>query len=157
MYEPTTKLLSRERNRPLMHTPTLRVASTVLVVDAGTCITYDFMTADKTYHGGSILPGIDMRFEALSLLTAKLPKLEKTTLDDFIGKSTATSIQTGVQIGVLHELKGFITQYEAKYGDLQLVLTGGDAPYFESQLKNEIFVEPNLVPIGLNYILNSAT
>jgi type III pantothenate kinase len=156
LYE-TPETLGNDRIAGVMGAALLFPNTAVLVVDAGTCITYDFMTADKTYHGGSILPGIDMRLEALSTLTARLPHLERADLNDFIGKSTATSIQTGVQVGVLHELKGFIEQYIARFGDLKVVLTGGDATYFESQLKNKIFVQPNLVLVGLNHILNSAS
>lgn len=156
LYE-TPETLGNDRVAAVMGATLLFPNTAVLVVDAGTCITYDFMTADKTYHGGSILPGIDMRLEALATLTARLPHLKRANLNDFIGKNTATSIQTGVQVGVLHELKGFIDQYTARFGDLKVVLTGGDATYFESQLKNKIFVQPNLVLVGLNHILNSAS
>lgn len=129
----------------------------VLIVDAGTCITYDFITADKHYEGGSILPGIEMRFKALNHFTAKLPLVKQVVLTDFIGKSTETSIQTGIMQGVLHELRGFKSQYQQKYGNIRLVITGGDTSYFESQLKNEIFAQPNLVLIGLNAILTYNT
>ncbi|CAA6821105.1 MAG: Pantothenate kinase type III, CoaX-like (EC [uncultured Aureispira sp.] len=126
----------------------------VLVMDAGTCITYDFITAEATYMGGSILPGITMRFQALHELTAKLPLIEPVHLEHFIGTSTQTSIQTGVLYGVLHELRGFKLQYEQEFGNIKVIVTGGDASYFESQLKNEIFAQPKLVLIGLNKILN---
>lgn len=125
----------------------------VLIVDAGTCITYDFVTKEGVYKGGSILPGIVMRFRALHHFTAKLPLVEPLILEDFVGKSTATSIQTGIMQGVLHELRGFGEQYQQKYGIIRLVITGGDTSYFESQLKNVIFAQPNLVLIGLNQIL----
>lgn len=126
----------------------------VLIVDAGTCITYDFVRGDGTYMGGSILPGITMRFRALHELTAKLPLVEPQPLDSFIGTSTHSSIQTGVLQGVLHELRGFKAQYEQQFGPIRTIVTGGDASYFESQLKNEIFALPNLVLVGLNNILN---
>lgn len=126
----------------------------VLVVDAGTCITYDFVTKEGVYMGGSILPGINMRFKALNELTAKLPLIKQEVLSTFVGTSTKTSIQTGIMQGVLHELSGFKAQYEQQFGNIRVIVTGGDASYFESQLKNEIFALPNLVLIGLNKILD---
>ncbi len=125
----------------------------VLVVDAGTCITYDFVEAGGTYWGGAILPGIRMRFKSMASFTAKLPDVAASKPASFIGDNTVHSMQSGVMYGVLHELKGFKAQYEQQFGQLKLIITGGDASYFESQLKNEIFAEPNLVLLGLNTIL----
>ncbi|BDS14602.1 type III pantothenate kinase [Aureispira anguillae] len=153
VYE-TPKTLGNDRLAVVVGATVLYPNEGVLVVDAGTCITYDFITASGVYMGGSILPGINMRFRALHELTAKLPLIEAETLDVFIGTSTKTSIQTGIMQGVLHELKGFRTQYGRQFGNIRLIVTGGDASYFESQLKNEIFAQPNLVLIGLNKILD---
>ncbi|MFK7796975.1 MAG: type III pantothenate kinase [Aureispira sp.] len=125
----------------------------VLVVDAGTCITYDFVTAAGHYLGGSILPGIDMRFRAMHEFTAKLPQANYTTLSTFVGNSTETSLQTGVLYGVLHELEGFAAQYRQQFGSIIVLVTGGSLPHFESQLKSKIFAQPNLVLDGLNAIL----
>ncbi|MCP4443246.1 MAG: type III pantothenate kinase [Aureispira sp.] len=125
----------------------------VLVMDAGTCITYDFVTNTGRYLGGSILPGIEMRLHALPLLTANLPLVKIGPLSSFIGDSTETSIRTGVQCGVLFETAGFILEYQERFKQIRVVITGGDTSFFESQLKNEIFAEPNLVLIGLNQIL----
>lgn len=124
----------------------------VLIVDAGTCITYDFVK-EGHYLGGSILPGIDMRFRAMHEFTAKLPLVESTNLHSFVGYNTETSLQTGVLYGVLHELEGFAAQYREQFGPIIVMVTGGSLPYFESQLKNKIFAQYNLVLDGLNVIL----
>lgn len=125
----------------------------VLVVDAGTCITYDFVTATGRYLGGSICPGIDMRFRAMHEFTARLPRAARGPLSSHIGDSTLTSLQTGVLWGVIHELRGFRAQYEAEYGPVRVLVTGGSAPHFETHLKSEIFAEPYLVLDGLYTIL----
>jgi type III pantothenate kinase len=150
----TPETLGNDRLAAAIGANALYPQENVLIVDAGTCITYDFVTFDASYMGGSILPGIKMRFQALHELTAKLPLIKQEDLDSFIGTSTKTSIQTGVLCGVLHELRGFKSQYEQKFGNIKVIVTGGDASYFESQLKNEIFAQPKLVLIGLNTILN---
>lgn len=153
----TPKTLGNDRLAVVVAATVLYPGQQVLVVDAGTCITYDFITKDAVYMGGNILPGINMRFKALHELTAKLPLIEQDVLETFIGTSTKTSIQTGIMQGVLHELRGFRSQYEHQFGNIQVIVTGGDASYFESQLKSEIFALPNLVLIGLNKILNYNT
>lgn len=152
-YE-TPETLGNDRLAAVIGAHALYPKEGLLVVDAGTCITYDFISAEAKYLGGSILPGIQMRFRALHELTAKLPLIKQEHLERFIGTSTKTSIQTGVLCGVLHELRGFKWQYEQEFGNIKVIVTGGDASYFESQLKNEIFAQPKLVLIGLNTILN---
>ena len=124
-----------------------------LVIDAGTCITYDLLTADKTYHGGTIAPGIQMRLEAMHKMTAKLPLAERSPLGPIIGTSTTTALQNGAQWGALLEAKAFIDQCEEHYGSLQVIFTGGDAGFFEKHLKRKIFVNQHLVLTGLNKIL----
>jgi len=151
----TPKTLGNDRLAAAVGATALYPNKNVLIVDAGTCITYDFVTTDAIYMGGSILPGIKMRFQALHELTAKLPLIKQEPLEgEFIGTSTKTSIQTGILYGVLHELRGFKLQYKQEFGNIKVIVTGGDASYFESQLKNEIFAQPKLVLIGLNKILN---
>lgn len=145
--------LGRDRIAAVVGAWSLYPNENVLVMDAGTCITYDFISDTGRYFGGSILPGIAMRFHALPLLTAKLPLVEKGTLDSFIGNTTETSIRTGVQYGVLYETTGFILEYQQRFKQIRVVITGGDTSFFETQLKNEIFAEPNLVLIGLHQIL----
>ena len=124
-----------------------------LIIDAGTCITYDFVTAENEYLGGAISPGIRMRYKALNNLTANLPLLETEIPNSITGNSTNASIHSGVVNGVLKEIEGVINQYEQKYSDLTVILTGGDANFLSKQLKSSIFANSNFLLEGLNYIL----
>ncbi len=124
-----------------------------LVIDAGTCIKYDFITAKKEYLGGSISPGLLMRFQSLHNFTDRLPLIHPETTRSFTGTSTKDSILTGVQTGIIHEINGFIQQYKKKYGAVKVILSGGDATLFAEHIKSSIFAAPNLVHIGLHEIL----
>jgi type III pantothenate kinase len=124
-----------------------------LIVDAGTCITYDFVNANNEYLGGAISPGISMRYKALHNLTANLPLLEKEVPKSIIGDSTNNSIHSGVVNGVLKEIDGNIETYKQKYANLTVILTGGDANFLSEQLKSSIFANSNFLLEGLNYIL----
>ena len=124
-----------------------------LVIDAGTCITYDFIDGQKNYFGGSIAPGLSMRFKAVNTFTKKLPLVESTESPPLIGNSTESSIQSGVVNGLIAEIDGIINQYKQKYTDLRVILCGGDGRFFENKLKASIFAGPDLVLIGLNSIL----
>lgn len=127
----------------------------ILVIDAGTCIKYEFVTAKGEYLGGAISPGLEMRFKALNTFTDRLPLIVKDEeFDQLTGGTTKESILSGVQNGSLQELKGVIEQYSVQYPELQCVLTGGDWQFFENGLKNSIFAAPFLVLEGLNEILN---
>lgn len=125
-----------------------------LLIDAGTCITYDFVNAHNEYLGGSITPGLTMRFKALHNFTAKLPLLKKDNIDYYIGKNTEQSIISGVVNGTVGEMNAFIEKYQAEFGNINVALTGGDTPFFETRLKYKIFAVPNLVLRGLNKILD---
>ncbi|MDO6760366.1 type III pantothenate kinase [Tamlana sp. 2_MG-2023] len=125
----------------------------VLIIDAGTCITYDFVTQENKYLGGAISPGLAMRYKSLNNLTAKLPLLELSVPKNIIGNSTANSIHSGVVNGVINEVDGIITQYKTKFSDLTVILTGGDAKFLSKQLKSSIFANSNFLLEGLNYIL----
>lgn len=124
-----------------------------LIIDAGTCITYDFVTSENEYLGGAISPGLRMRYKALNNLTANLPLLDTEIPDDIIGGSTKSSIHSGVVNGVLKEMDGIIEAYAEKYSDLTVILTGGDADFLSKQLKSSIFANSNFLLEGLNYIL----
>lgn len=150
----TPETLGKDRLAGVVGAAFLFPGDDVLLVDAGTCITYDIIDAQKKYYGGSILPGIEMRFKALHSFTSRLPLVQQEDLDSHIGNTTATSIQTGIQLGVVYELKGFIQKYRETYPDLRVLVTGGDASFFESQMENQIFAVPDLVLMGLNQILN---
>ena len=125
----------------------------VLIIDAGTCITFDFVNSKSEYLGGAISPGITMRYKALHNFTANLPLLEKNELKNFIGKSTNESINSGVVNGVIKELDGVILEYKEKYGNLTVVLTGGDTKFLSKQLKSSIFANQNFLLLGLNELL----
>ncbi|MEM9919650.1 MAG: type III pantothenate kinase [Bacteroidota bacterium] len=125
-----------------------------LVIDAGTCITYDLIDKDHVYHGGNISPGLDMRFKAMNAFTAGLPLLKRKHSPKLIGQTTQSAMRSGSQWGCLFEIEGFVKQYRRQYGRLKVLMTGGSADYFANHLKTKIFVHPNLVLIGLNEILN---
>ncbi|KGL61403.1 type III pantothenate kinase [Polaribacter sp. Hel1_33_49] len=125
----------------------------ILIIDAGTCITFDFVNDQSEYLGGAISPGIEMRYKALHDFTSKLPLLEKKIAQNFIGMNTNESINSGVVNGVINELEGVISQYKNKYSDLTVVLTGGDTNFLAKQLKSSIFANQNFLLEGLNEIL----
>ncbi len=126
----------------------------VLVIDAGTCITYDIINNKREYLGGAIAPGILMRFKALHDYTANLPLLEKRNLEAYIGTNTETSIQSGVVNGVVQEINGIVKQYQEDFPNLTVVLTGGDTNFLSKRLKSGIFASQNFLLKGLNHILN---
>ncbi|MDO3640689.1 type III pantothenate kinase [Mucilaginibacter sp. L3T2-6] len=127
-----------------------------MVIDGGTCITYDWVDAAGNYFGGSISPGLNMRYKALNNYTAGLPLVEADeTFAAISGNDTKSAILSGVQNGIKYELEGFIKSYKKKGEELNIVLTGGDSYFFDTLLKNSIFaacikIEPQLVLKGLN-------
>ncbi len=144
--------LGVDRLAAVMGATILQPDTNFIVVDCGTCITYELFV-DGTYLGGSILPGMEMRFEALHRQTAKLPRVTPECVDLLFGDDTRSSILTGVQNGIVYEIDGFIDAARTKFGDLTVFLTGGDGVFFEKCLKNRIFAAENLTLIGLNGIL----
>jgi type III pantothenate kinase len=124
-----------------------------LVIDAGTCITYDIIDNQKNYFGGGISPGLTMRFQAVNTFTAKLPLVHPVDNPDLIGNSTESCLQSGIINGVLAEIAGIIDQYQKKFPQLRVILCGGDTVFFENNLKASIFAVPDLVLSGLNSIL----
>jgi type III pantothenate kinase len=124
-----------------------------LVIDAGSCITYDFLDCENNYFGGAISPGIEMRYKAVHQQTAKLPLLKPVTEIPSIGNSTENAIHLGVLNGVIQEIDGIIAQYGANYENFTTILTGGDAIFLSKNLKSTIFAKPNFLLEGLNGIL----
>ncbi|GGF76967.1 type III pantothenate kinase [Wenyingzhuangia marina] len=125
-----------------------------LVIDAGTCVTYDFINKEGQYLGGAISPGLKMRFKSMSFFTKKLPDLEiPLGTVEIIGKSTKQSMESGVLNGMVFEMVGAIEHYQQKFKDVNIILTGGDANSLCKQLKNSIFVNPNFLLEGLNAVL----
>jgi type III pantothenate kinase len=125
----------------------------VLIIDAGTCITYDFVDSNSHYKGGSISPGIQIRYRSLPQFTKNLPLLHPNFDVTLIGYSTETCIHSGIINGVLGEVDSIIEKYKIKNEDLTVVLTGGDVNFLSNKLKNSIFANPNFLLVGLNSIL----
>lgn len=121
-----------------------------LVIDVGTCITYDFINEEDQYLGGAISPGIRLRYESLHHFTAKLPLLTKKQPENTIGNSTNESIHSGVINGIAYEIDGFIEAYQSQYAKFIIILTGGDADFLAKQLKNTIFANSNFLLESLN-------
>ena len=124
-----------------------------LVIDAGTCVTYDFIDKKGVYHGGAISPGLIMRYRALAHFTSRLPEIKHHRPQNLIGESTAESIRSGVTNGLIAEVEGTIARYQKRFPGIQVVITGGDMEVFEALLKNGIFAAPDFLLYGLNYIL----
>jgi len=132
-------------------------SANLLVIDAGSCITIDLVTKDQVFHGGSISPGTQMRFKAMHAFTEKLPQIAWTPADRHTiplpGLSTEQSIRAGVLKGIQYEIDGYVRYYSGLYPDLKVIMTGGDAQYFENIINTPIFTEDSLVLIGLNRVL----
>lgn len=124
-----------------------------LVIDAGTCITFDFVTKDNRYLGGAISPGLNMRLKAMAAFTQRLPELQFERPDNYIGNSTQSSMLSGAYFGMLGEINDTITRYEEQFGEVQVILCGGDAAIFDKRTKKSIFAAPDLVLNGLFKIL----
>jgi type III pantothenate kinase len=126
----------------------------ILVIDAGTCIKYNFVNAANEYIGGAISPGLQMRFKAMNYYTSRLPLLEADeNYTELIGADSRESILAGAQLGAVAEVDGFIEQYRQRFNKIKVFLTGGDADFFASRLKNPIFADQFLILKGLNEIL----
>ena len=124
-----------------------------LIIDMGTCITYDLIDKSATYHGGGISPGVDMRMKAMHKFTSRLPVIAAKGQPELIGKTTKECMLSGAIIGTQAELEGIINRYKQFFDDLAIIFCGGDANFFETKIKDHIFAIPNLVLVGLNQIL----
>lgn len=129
------------------------VQNNCLVIDVGTCIKYDLVTADGTYQGGAISPGIELRYKSMHTFTGKLPLIEDTLQPQPIGKNTRDAMRSGVMHGMRHEMEGFITFYESLYPELTIFLTGGASKHFDLGGKSNIFADENLTLKGLQLTL----
>lgn len=125
-----------------------------LIIDAGTCMTLEVLTAQAEYLGGNIAPGIAMRLKAMHTFTAKLPEVSTGETAQWIGYSTESALKNGAQWGAAFEIEGSIARLQQDFSPLTVILTGGDAIFLAKMLKSQIFVHPDLVLIGLNKILN---
>ena len=149
----TPETLGKDRLAAVIGASFLKYNTDILVVDAGTAITYDFIDAQNIYHGGNIAPGLNLRLRALHEFTHKLPLIETKAESPLLGNSTDSAILSGAIYGIVFEIDGYINVLKIKYPQLSAFLTGGSTFYFDTKLKNAIFAERNLVLIGLNRIL----
>ena len=123
-----------------------------LIIDAGTCVTYDFVDENDVYHGGAISPGLRLRYESLHNFTEKLPLLQVNNPKHFIGDSTAEAIHSGIVNGLVYEIRGFVDEYKSKHTNFIIILTGGDSEFLAKRLKNTIFANSNFLLESLNRI-----
>lgn len=151
-YE-TPQTLGKDRLAAVAGATTIHPRKDCLVIDMGTCITYDCIQANGHYLGGSISPGLHMRFKALHTFTARLPLVEPVSAAALTGKNTHDAILSGVINGIAAEIEGIISKYQTILPQIDVIFCGGDAVFFESKIKQRIFVTPELVLIGLNRIL----
>ena len=150
----TPDTLGKDRLAAVVGAYSLFPGQACLVVDAGTCITYDLLSSEGAYLGGNIAPGIAMRLKAMHAFTARLPLVEQGPMGNWVGDSTETALRNGGQLGALLEAEGYLSYCRSRFGALRAIFTGGDADFFVKNLKSEIFVNHNLVLIGLDQILN---
>ncbi|MES2516606.1 MAG: type III pantothenate kinase [Bacteroidota bacterium] len=149
----TPETLGADRVAAAIGAKVLYPQNNCVVIDMGTCITYDLVDADDNFHGGIISPGVRMRFNAMNTFTKRLPLLEPEEIPSLIGKSTKHAMQSGVMNGLLAEINGLIEQYDKVLTNINVIFCGGDASYFANRIKYPNFVIPELVLIGLNRIL----
>ncbi len=151
----TPETLGKDRLAAVVGASFLQPDTDILVVDAGTAVTYDFIDSNLNYHGGNIAPGINLRLRALHEFTHKLPLAEVKQDSPFLGQDTNSALLSGAIYGIVFEIDGYINTLKIKYPKLSTFLTGGSTFYFDNKLKSAIFAETNLVLIGLNRILQS--
>jgi type III pantothenate kinase len=151
-YE-TPETLGKDRLAAVVGAYALFPRQHCLVVDAGTCITYDWLSAEGIYLGGNIAPGLSMRLQAMHRFTARLPEVAPGHSAGRIGQTTEMAMRNGAQEGISLEIEGYQHWSAAKFGRIKTILTGGDAIFLANRLKSEIFVNHHLVLLGLNKIL----
>lgn len=125
-----------------------------LIVDAGTCMTLDLLLGSGIYLGGNIAPGLSMRLRAMHEQTARLPLVEPAWPELAFGDSTLHALQNGACLGMVMEIEGLLNRAREAYGEISIVITGGDAAFLAGKLESRIFVEPELVTLGLFQILS---
>lgn len=125
----------------------------ILLIDLGSCITFDFLNNKNEYLGGSISPGLRMRYKSLNNYTANLPLIDPKEIDYFIGKNTEDSIHSGIINGIISELNSIIDKYTNQYKEIRIILTGGDSKFLFKKIKNGIFANPNFLIFGLNFLI----
>ena len=153
LYE-TPATLGLDRLASIVGAAALFEKSNILVIDAGTCITYDFIDTEKNYHGGGIMPGLQMKLQALHTFTGNLPLVCLDTAKKLCGRNTEEAILAGAINVTLLGLDALIACFKEQYTDLKTVLCGGNTKMMQNSLKNDTFAEPKLVLYGLKQILD---
>ena len=125
----------------------------VLLIDLGSCITFDFLNSKNEYLGGSISPGLSMRYKSLNSYTANLPLINPKEIDYFIGRNTEDSIHSGIINGIVGELNSAIDKYKSQFKEIRIILTGGDSKFLFNRIKNSIFANSNFLILGLNFLI----
>ena len=151
----TPQTLGRDRIAAAVGAAEILPKSDILVIDIGSCVTMDLVTADGVFHGGNIAPGFVMRINAMHDYTAKLPIVKPQTPKDILGKNTNEAVLFGAFWGIVSEVNTLYDRLLSDYPNISIVVSGGDAHYFENHLRNCKKIVPNLVLIGLNKILTS--
>lgn len=149
------KTLGADRLAAVVGAVTLQPMTDLLVIDAGTCITYDLVDAAGLYLGGNISPGVEMRLEALHAQTARLPRIDADADYEVpdLGYDTESAIRAGVVRGIGYELQGCIRHWQKRYPALRIFLTGGDRYAFSDAVRKNILTDSHLVARGLNSLL----
>ncbi|MDR1729968.1 MAG: type III pantothenate kinase [Prevotellaceae bacterium] len=150
----TPETLGKDRIAACVGAHFFKPNADLLVIDAGTAVTYDVVNAQNQYIGGNISPGLEMRRKALHTFTQKLPLIEMKDAVPMLGATTEEAILAGIVNGLTYEMEGYISALSAAYPGLSVFLTGGDAFYFEKKIKSSTFASQNLLLVGLNRILN---
>jgi type III pantothenate kinase len=132
----------------------LKPGKNCLIIDAGTCVTYDFIEKSGNYMGGSISPGLQMRLKAMNYFTGKLPLPVWNGAGELIGNDTNSCLKSGAFWGLVGEIEYFIQEYKANFDGIEVLFTGGDAEVLSMHLKSPLFVQPHLIMYGFNKILN---
>jgi len=145
--------LGKDRLASVIGASFLKPNADILVIDAGSAITYDFINAKNEYLGGNISPGVNLRLRALHEFTGRLPLVEAKAESPLLGNDTKSAILSGVLSGITFEMNGYIDTLKEQYPELSIFLTGGSTFFFANKLKSAIFANENLVLIGLNRIL----
>ena len=144
LYE-SPETLGADRLAAVAGAHNMFINSNVLVIDAGTAVTYDLLGSDNVYVGGNISPGLELRFRALNMFTGRLPLVSKSDTFGTLGVNTIDAIRSGVQTGLIFEINEYIRTLKKKYRELKVIMTGGDTRFLSEKLEEEHLVVPDLV------------
>lgn len=150
----TPKTLGKDRIAAVVGATLIGPATNKLIIDAGTCITFELLKDNQVYLGGNISPGVKMRLQAMHHFTARLPELSMAETDSANGYDTPSAMRNGAQWGTIWEIEGTIDHFAKQFEPLTVILTGGDANFLAEKMKRKIFVHQHLVLLGLNKILD---